>query len=155
MARTTQRKVNIISFILSYVPDLSKYNWKYTVQKTQAQMCWFWRTKHNNIDNNSIEDVLFGFMWRTRDLPFSSMVFKCFFFLFQMMPEIKFNQTLALSPRKEWFVFEMICWYWGTVIVQPWIASYKGVFQIKWDSIKPFDKERLALSPNVNSLGKE
>ena len=90
-------------------------------------MCWLWRAKHNNIDNSSTEDVLFGFMWRTRDLSLSSIVFKCFFFPFQMMPEIKFNQALVLSPRKERFVFEMICWYWGTGMVWPWIASYKGV----------------------------
>lgn len=76
-------------------------------ENSEVQMCCLWRAKHNNIDNNSMEDALCGFMWNTRDLSFSSIVFEYFFFPFPMIPEKKFNQAFAFSPRKEQFVFEM------------------------------------------------
>lgn len=149
-----QEKVYIISFIFSYTWLLSyQSETKATLfRKPWSPSVLLWRAKHNNIDNSSLEDTLSGFMGRTRDMPFSSIVFKYFSFPFQMIPEMEFNQALAPSPRKEWFVFEMIC-----LVLRNWngsalICQWKRCVSNQMELDKAFDKDKLALSPNVNSL---
>lgn len=66
-----------------------------------------WTAKHSNIDNNSVEDALSRFMCNTCDSSFCSIVFKHFFFPFQMILEKKFSHAFDLSLRKEQFVFEI------------------------------------------------